>query len=80
VLGLTQKDLLVLGGLIGAGADLSQPRHVVYYTYAPGEDAARSMRDEVEAHGFRCWTQRLSREYAGQRSVDDENDGWEAAL
>jgi len=51
-LALRYKDLAVLGQLKDAGADLSQSRHVVYYSYAPTEAAARSMADEAAAKGF----------------------------
>ena len=51
-LGLRYKDLAVLGQLQDGGAALSQSRHVVYYSYAPTEAAARSMADEAAAKGF----------------------------
>ena len=39
-LGLKYKDLAVLGSLRDAGADLDQPRHVVFYLYYPEQAAA----------------------------------------
>lgn len=51
-LGLRYKDLAVLGQLVQAGADLSQPRHVVYYLYFAGEDVARSVLAEIQVKGF----------------------------
>ena len=39
-LGLKNGDLLVMGQLIQAGADLTEPRHTLYYLYFHDEDAA----------------------------------------
>lgn len=41
-LGLKNKDLRVLEQLIKVGADLTRPRHVVYYLYFPSEHDARA--------------------------------------
>jgi hypothetical protein len=51
-LGLRFKDLLVLDQLAKNGADLSQTRHVIYYSYAPGEEVAQTMAREAEAGGW----------------------------
>jgi hypothetical protein len=51
-LGLRFKDLLVLDQLAKNGADLSQTRHVIYYSYAPGEEVAQAMAREAEAGGW----------------------------
>jgi len=51
-LGVKYKDLAVLGQLMKAGADLTQPRHVIFYSYAPSEDVGRSMAREAEARGY----------------------------
>ena len=51
-LGVKYKDLAVLGQLMNAGADLTKPRHVIYYSYAPSEDVGRSMADEARAAGY----------------------------
>jgi hypothetical protein len=51
-LGVRFKDLAVLGQLIENGADLSESRHVAYYSYAPREDVARAMQQEAETKGF----------------------------
>jgi hypothetical protein len=51
-LGLSYKDLAVLGQLMKSGADLSQSRHTVYYCYAPTEAAAQAMGREAEKRGF----------------------------
>jgi Regulator of ribonuclease activity B len=51
-LGLRFKDLAVLGQLMEKGADLSQPRHVVYYSYAPDRAVAQVIANEAEASGY----------------------------
>ncbi len=51
-LGIKYKDLMVLGQLQQHGADLTQPRHVIYFCYAPTREVARAMGDEAGARGF----------------------------
>ncbi len=68
-LGLRYKDLAVLGQLNDAGADLSASRHVVYYSYAPTEEAARSMADEAGTKGFTTDVRMPLPEYPHQWSV-----------
>ena len=51
-LGLRFKDLAVLGSLMDAGADLSQPRHVIYYLYAPTKEMAEDMAREAVGKDF----------------------------
>ena len=51
-LGVKHKDLLVLHQLKEHGADLSAPRHVIFYSYAPSETVAHTMRREAEANGY----------------------------
>jgi hypothetical protein len=51
-LGLRYKDLAVLDQLMKSGADLTQPRHVIYYSYAPTESVAEAMGKEAESHGY----------------------------
>jgi hypothetical protein len=51
-LGIKYKDLMVLGQLQQHGADLTQPRHVIYFCYAPSADVARAMGDEARTRGF----------------------------
>jgi hypothetical protein len=51
-LGLRFKDMLVLDQLAKNGADLSHTRHVIYYSYAPGEEMAQGMAREAEAGGW----------------------------
>jgi hypothetical protein len=47
-LGVKFKDLAVLGSLVNSGADLTQSRHVVYYSYASSEAVAQAMGREAE--------------------------------
>jgi hypothetical protein len=51
-LGLKFKDLLVLGSLMQAGADLTKPRHVVFYSYAGSPETAETMAGEARTRGF----------------------------
>jgi hypothetical protein len=51
-LGLKYKDLAVLGALMKNGADLSQSRHVIFYSYAPEADVAQAMSSEATAGGY----------------------------
>ena len=74
-LGLKYKDLLVLDQLMKAGANLSEPRHVVYYSYAPSEEVAGSMRDEAEAEGYTAEVRDPLAKYPGQWSVVSEIEG-----
>lgn len=50
--GLKYKDLLVLEQLVHAGADMTAPRHVLYYLYFPTEGAATEAAAEAAAAGF----------------------------
>src|SRR4051812_48435963 len=65
-LGLRFKDMLVLDQLSKNGADLSQTRHVIYYSYAPGEEVAQAWLarprrvDGRPRYGSRCRTIRTS--------------------
>jgi regulator of ribonuclease activity B len=51
-LGLKYKDLAVLGQLMKHGADLSQSRTVICYSYAPSHDAADAIARAAEEEGF----------------------------
>ncbi len=71
-LGLKYKDLAVLGELTKAGADLSETRHVIFYSYAPSEEVARAMADEIRTRGFACEIREPLPEYPDQWSVVSE--------
>src|SRR5262245_39132112 len=68
-LGLRYKDLAVLDQLMKSGADLTAPRHVIYYSYAPSEEIARAMRGEAETAGFTATVGEPLPEFPGQWPV-----------
>jgi hypothetical protein len=68
-LGVRYKDLAVLGSLVDNGADLSQSRHVVYYSYAPSEAVARAMGQEAEASHFNSDVREPLPQYPGRWAV-----------
>src|ERR1700693_1429942 len=45
-------DLLVLAQLEKAGADLSRPRELVHYLYAPSNEAGDAAAEELRAQGY----------------------------
>jgi hypothetical protein len=65
-LGLKYKDLAILDQLMKNGADLTQSRHVLYYSYAPSEDVARVMQQEAESGGFSASVRDPLPEFPGQ--------------
>ena len=68
-LGLKHKDLLVLGQLMGMGADLKQPRHAVYYLYFASREAADAAAEPARARGFAAEVREPLPEYPGQWCV-----------
>src|SRR5947209_3199442 len=71
-LGVRYKDLAILDQLMKNGADLSESRHVVYYSYAPSERLAHAMGREAEAKGFDATIREPLPELPGQWSVISE--------
>ncbi|GAA2897698.1 hypothetical protein GCM10010517_62780 [Streptosporangium fragile] len=55
-LGIKYKDLMVMDQLAKAGADLEQPRHVIFYMYAPTLEVAQSVAKVAGSagHGLRA--------------------------
>ena len=53
-LGIKYKDLAVLGQLMHQGADLTKPRHALYYLYFKTEDAANAGAAEIGPAGYSC--------------------------
>ncbi|WP_446218845.1 ribonuclease E inhibitor RraB [Micromonospora sp. IBHARD004] len=51
-LGIKYGDLLLMNEIAKRAADLSQPRHVIFYLYAPSEDLGQLIAAEARAHGF----------------------------
>jgi hypothetical protein len=71
-LGLKYKDLAILDQLMKNGADLTESRHVVYYAYAPSQDVAEAMQQEVETRGFSASVREPLPEFPGQWAVVSE--------
>ena len=53
-LGIKNKDLQILGQLMAQGADLTKPRHALYYLYFATRDAADTAAEEGRAAGYGC--------------------------
>src|SRR5690606_16865395 len=51
-LGLRYRDLILLNEIAKRAADLSQPRHVVFYLYAPSHLTGQAIADEARLKGF----------------------------
>ena len=68
-LGVKHKDLLVLGQLLQQGADLSQPRHALYYLYFDDRSTAEAGAEEARTSGYRCEVREPVREQPDQWSV-----------
>ena len=74
-LGLRYKDLAVLHQLMQNGAKLTEPRHVIYYSYAPSEDVANAMTHEAEQKGYEAAVREPLPQQPGQWSVVCETHG-----
>lgn len=68
-LGVRYKDLMVLDQLRKQGADLSESRHVIYYSYAPSAEVARTMAGRAEANGWTPEVREPLPNYPGQWAV-----------
>ena len=68
-LGLKYKDLLVLEQLVKAGADLTQPRHVLHFLYLPDRDRAGLAAEDATARGFEVSVREPLPGYAEQWTV-----------
>jgi hypothetical protein len=53
-LGVKYKDLQVLGQLMQQGADLTKPRHALYYLYFTSRSSAEAGAEEGQAAGYTC--------------------------
>jgi Regulator of ribonuclease activity B len=67
-LGIKNKDLQLLGQLMAQGADLTKPRHALYYLYFATRDAADTGADEGRAAGYGCNVREPLPEYPDQWS------------
>jgi hypothetical protein len=61
--------LLVLDQLMKNGADLSETRHVVYYSYAPSEEVAQAMGRDAEENCYIASVREPLPDFPGQWSV-----------
>jgi hypothetical protein len=52
--GLKYKDIALLGQMLQSGADLTKPRHALYYLYFGAADAAKSAAEAGRAGGYQC--------------------------
>ena len=52
VSGLRYKDILLMGQMVQAGADLNQPRHALYYLYFAGRGPAEAAGARAIAAGY----------------------------
>ena len=68
-LGVKYKDLMLLGQLIQQGADLTQPRHALYYLYFSSREAADSGAEDGRGAGYSCEVREPLPQYPGQWSV-----------
>lgn len=71
-LGIKYKDLELMGQLMHAGARLSEPRHVLYYSYAPNREVAETMALESRARGFEVTVDEPLEQYPDQWLVRAE--------
>jgi Regulator of ribonuclease activity B len=65
-LGVKYKDLLILGQLLQHGADLTKPRHALYYLYFPSQEIAEAAAVEGRAAGYECSVRDPLPEYPDQ--------------
>ena len=67
--GLKYKDIVILGEMVKQGADLTKPRHALYYLYFGDSEKASSAADEGRAAGYKCEAREPLPAYPGQWSV-----------
>ncbi|MFE9202859.1 ribonuclease E inhibitor RraB [Micromonospora sp. NPDC007230] len=68
-LGIKYRDLLLMNEVAKRAADLSQPRHVIFYLYAPSEDIGRLIAAAARTHGFDAEVREPLPEYPGSWTV-----------
>lgn len=66
-LGVKYKDLLTLQQLVQHGADLDEPRHVLYFLYFPQEHLAGTCADRATQAGWQATV---------REPVPDYPDSW----
>ncbi len=65
-LGLRFKDLAVMGSLIDAGADLTQPRHVMYFLYFANRGVATRAGAAATRQGYTAEVREPLGQYPGR--------------
>ena len=73
--GIKYKDLEVVSQLVKLGADLTQPRHVLYYLYFPGAEPASNAADDARSHSFEVAVKDPLPQYPGHWSLTCERRG-----
>jgi regulator of RNase E activity RraB len=69
-LGVKIKDLMVMNRLMQAGADLSEPRHVIHFFYSRSVESAETLANSVRAQpGWEVKVGEPLPEYPGRWSV-----------
>ncbi len=66
VTGLKYKDIALLGEMMKVGADLTKPRHVLYYLYFGNREDAEAGAVDGRAAGYSCEARDPLPEYPGQ--------------
>jgi hypothetical protein len=67
--GLKYKDIALLGEMMKGGADLSVPRHALYYLYFSSREAAEAGAVSARAGGYSCEVRDPLPGYPGQWSL-----------
>jgi regulator of RNase E activity RraB len=73
--GIKYKDLEVVSQLVSHGADLAQPRHVLYYLFLSSAESASAAAADAEAHSFEATVAEPIPAYPGKWSVRCERRG-----
>jgi hypothetical protein len=71
-LGLRYRDLMLLNEIAKRATDLSQPRHVLFFLYAPTSEAGLAIGEQARAKGFETRVEEPREEAAGQWPVTCE--------
>jgi hypothetical protein len=72
--GLKYKDIALLGQMVEQGADLTQPRHALYYLYFGTRDAAEAGAAEGRDAGYTCGVREPLPEYPDQWTLVCERE------
>lgn len=67
--GLKYKDIALLGQMMKQGADLSKPRHALYYLYFDSREGAEAGAVEGRGAGYSCEVRDPLPAYPGQWSL-----------